>query len=119
MFDDAQVTLCKEEGKERQEWKECTKVQLREGSCENSQGDLCGFEDRVTEYRLFDSEAYKDEDDEENSPWNRQWMGISSVVITHAFLQMIYAYAVLYTRMKVAPPPAGQNDMRKQVCDLL
>ena len=111
VFDDAQVTLCKEEGIEKQDYRVCKKAELRDNTC-------CNFEDRVTEYR-FKPSAYNDDDDNEDSPWNRQWMGISSVVITHAFLQMIYAYAVLYTRLKVAPPPAGQNDMRKQVRPLL
>lgn len=114
VFDDAQVTLCKEEGLDWDSYNVCTKTDLREGTCENSKGASCPLGDRVLTYR-FKEDVFRDEDDKTESPWNKQWMGISSVVITHAVLQMIYAYGVLYTRLKVAPPPAGQNDMRKQV----
>jgi hypothetical protein len=62
------------------------------------------------------SKLQDDSNDDPENPWNRRWMGISSVVITHAVMQLIYAYGVWYIRMKVRPPPAGQNDMRKQVC---
>jgi hypothetical protein len=42
-------------------------------------------------------------------------VGISSAVLTHAFLEMVYSYALLYTRLRVPTPPAGQTDIRKQV----
>ena len=40
---------------------------------------------------------------------------MSSAIITHAFLELIYCYGMLYTRFRVPAPPAGQMDVRKQV----
>jgi hypothetical protein len=45
----------------------------------------------------------------------RWWVGMTSAVITHAFLEVAYCYAMLYTRQRVPAPPAGQVDVRKQV----
>lgn len=120
LLDDAEVTLCREDDVEKSEWVICTEAQLDPnlpGECRNNRNQLCALRNRVTEYRLFQGSAYNDGApyEIEGNPWNKLWMGISTVVITHAVLQLIYTYAVLYTRLKVKPPPAGQADMRKQV----
>lgn len=83
VLDDAQVTLCKENGVSVADYQICD---IKNNNC------TCRFEDRVQRYRP--ATGFEDSDDHEASPWNRQWMGLSSVVITYAFLELNYAYHV-------------------------
>eukprot|EP00892_Ulva_mutabilis_P001697 jgi/Ulvmu1/11528/UM078_0017.1 len=45
----------------------------------------------------------------------RWWVGMSSAVITHAVLEVVYAAALIFSRLRVPPPPAGQADIRRHV----
>lgn len=45
----------------------------------------------------------------------RWWVGMSSAVITHSVLELVYAAALVFVRLRVPPPPAGQADIRRQV----
>lgn len=45
----------------------------------------------------------------------RWWVGMSSAVITHAVLEVVYAGALIFSRLRVPPPPAGQADIRRHV----
>lgn len=45
----------------------------------------------------------------------RWWVGMSSAVITHAVLEVVYLSAMIFVRGRVRPPPAGQADVREQI----
>lgn len=52
---------------------------------------------------------------EDTSFEGRWWVGMSSAVLTHAVLELVYVSAMIFVRGRVPPPPAGQADVREEI----